>query len=118
VQLGLGLPNNSLYGLSADLLLDWARLGDDAGVGVLATVDRPNYDLWDPLCTLAAVAAVTSRARLATYILVLPPRNEVLIAKQSAVIDVLSRGRLELEVSRSAHGRMTTKCSARRRRIE
>jgi alkanesulfonate monooxygenase SsuD/methylene tetrahydromethanopterin reductase-like flavin-dependent oxidoreductase (luciferase family) len=99
VQLGLGLPNNSPYGLSADLLLEWARMGDDAGFGVLATVDRPNYDLWDPLCTLAAVAAVTSRARLATYILVLPPRNEVLVAKQAAVIDVLSNGRLELGVA-------------------
>ena len=58
---------------------------------MLATVDRPNYDLWDPLTALAAVAAVTSRARLATCILVLPPRNEVPVAKQAAVIDVLSK---------------------------
>jgi alkanesulfonate monooxygenase SsuD/methylene tetrahydromethanopterin reductase-like flavin-dependent oxidoreductase (luciferase family) len=99
VQLGLGLPNNSPFGLSPDLLFDWARLGDEAGFSVLATVDRPNYDLWDPLTTLAAVAAVTSRARLATSILVLPPRNEVLIAKQAAVIDVLSKGRLDLGVA-------------------
>lgn len=99
MKLGLGLPNNSPFGLSADLLLEWARLGDDAGFEVLATVDRPDYDLWDPLSTLAAVAAVTSRARLATYILVLPPRNEVLVAKQTAAIDVLSKGRLELGVA-------------------
>lgn len=99
MQLGLGLPNNSPFGLSADLLLEWARLGDDAGFEVLSTVDRPDYDLWDPLSTLAAVAAVTSRARLATCILVLPPRNEVLVAKQAAVIDVLSKGRLELGVA-------------------
>ncbi len=58
---------------------------------MLATVDRPNYDLWDPLTALAAVAAVTSRARVATCILVLPPRNEVPVAKQAAVIDVLSK---------------------------
>lgn len=90
-QLGLGLPNNSPVGLRPDLLLDWARLGDDAGFRVLATVDRPNYDLWDPLTALAAVAAVTSRARVATCILVLPPRNEVPVAKQAAVIDVLSK---------------------------
>jgi alkanesulfonate monooxygenase SsuD/methylene tetrahydromethanopterin reductase-like flavin-dependent oxidoreductase (luciferase family) len=99
VQLGLGLPNNSPFGLSPDLLLDWARLGDDAGFSLLATVDRPNYDLWDPLTTLAAVAAVTSRARLVTSILVLPPRNEILVAKQAAVVDVLSKGRLELGVA-------------------
>ena len=99
MRLGLGLPNNSPYGLAPGRLLDWARVADDAGFETLATVDRPNYDLWDPLTTLAAVAAVTRYARLATYVLVLPPRNEVLVAKQAAVIDVLSEGRLELGVA-------------------
>jgi alkanesulfonate monooxygenase SsuD/methylene tetrahydromethanopterin reductase-like flavin-dependent oxidoreductase (luciferase family) len=62
-------------------------------------VDRPNYDMWDPLASLAAAAAVTQRIRLATTTLPLPNRNEVLVAKQAAVIDRLSGGRLTLGVS-------------------
>src|SRR6188472_1609139 len=78
------------------LMLAWARLAEDAGFHVLGTIDKPNYDSWDPLATLAGVAAVTERIRLATTILQLPPRNEVLVAKQAAVIDQLSGGRLDL----------------------
>jgi alkanesulfonate monooxygenase SsuD/methylene tetrahydromethanopterin reductase-like flavin-dependent oxidoreductase (luciferase family) len=80
------------------LMLDWARLADDAGFHLLATVDKPNYDSWDPLVTLAAAAAVTERVRLATTLIQLPPRNEVVVAKQAAVIDVLSGGRLDLGI--------------------
>jgi len=39
---------------------------------------------------------VTERVRLATTVLVLPSRNEVTVAKQAAVIDRLSGGRLDL----------------------
>jgi alkanesulfonate monooxygenase SsuD/methylene tetrahydromethanopterin reductase-like flavin-dependent oxidoreductase (luciferase family) len=55
--------------------------------------------MWDPLVSLAAAAAVTQRIRLATTTLPLPNRNEVLVAKQAAVIDRLSDGRLTLGVS-------------------
>src|SRR3954449_12372512 len=96
MKLGLGLPNTMAHETDRKLMLDWARLADDAGFDVLGTIDKPNYDSWDPLATLAGVATVTERARLATTILQLPPRNEVLVAKQAAVIDQLSGGRLVL----------------------
>jgi alkanesulfonate monooxygenase SsuD/methylene tetrahydromethanopterin reductase-like flavin-dependent oxidoreductase (luciferase family) len=99
VKLGLGLPNTLAFEVDRKLLLEWARLADDAGFELLATIDKPNYDSWDPLTTLAGVAAVTERARLATTILVLPPRKEVLVAKQAAVVDRLSGGRLTLGVA-------------------
>jgi alkanesulfonate monooxygenase SsuD/methylene tetrahydromethanopterin reductase-like flavin-dependent oxidoreductase (luciferase family) len=44
---------------------------------------------WDPLVTLAAVAVVTRRIRLLTAALVLPPRDEAVVAKQAAVNNVL-----------------------------
>jgi alkanesulfonate monooxygenase SsuD/methylene tetrahydromethanopterin reductase-like flavin-dependent oxidoreductase (luciferase family) len=96
MKLGIGLPNTMAHETDRRLMLDWARLAEDAGFHVLGTIDKPNYDSWDPLATLAGVAAVTERIRLATAILQLPPRNEVLVAKQSAVIDQLSGGRLDL----------------------
>jgi probable F420-dependent oxidoreductase len=55
---------------------------------------EPDYPMLDPLVALAAVAARTSRVRLATGIVILPQRNPVVLAKQLASLDVLSAGRL------------------------
>ena len=96
MKLGVGLPNALPHEMDRQLMLDWARLADESGFHVLGTIDKPNYDSWDPLVTLAGVAGVTERIRLATSILQLPPRNEVLVAKQAAVVDQLSGGRLDL----------------------
>jgi alkanesulfonate monooxygenase SsuD/methylene tetrahydromethanopterin reductase-like flavin-dependent oxidoreductase (luciferase family) len=99
MKLGIGLPNTMAHDTDRALMLDWARLAEDAGFDLLATIDKPNYDAWDPLVTLAGVAGVTERIGLATTILQLPPRNEVLVAKQAAVVDQLSAGRLVLGVA-------------------
>jgi alkanesulfonate monooxygenase SsuD/methylene tetrahydromethanopterin reductase-like flavin-dependent oxidoreductase (luciferase family) len=96
MKLGIGLPNTLAHEIDRKLMLEWARLADEAGFDVLGTIDKPNFDSWDPLVTLAGVALVTERARLATTILLLPPRNEVLVAKQAGVVDQLSGGRLVL----------------------
>ncbi|CDR18210.1 LLM class F420-dependent oxidoreductase [Streptomyces iranensis] len=50
----------------------------------------------DPLDTLAYVAAATQRLKLGTGVLLLPYRHPVVLAKQLATIDVLSRGRMRL----------------------
>jgi alkanesulfonate monooxygenase SsuD/methylene tetrahydromethanopterin reductase-like flavin-dependent oxidoreductase (luciferase family) len=102
MRLGIGLPNTLVPEVDRTLLLSWARLADDAGFDVLGTIDKPNYDSWDSLATLAGVAGVTERIRLATSILLLPSRNEVVVAKQAAVIDRLSGGRMVLGVAQGA----------------
>ena len=84
MKLGIGLPNTLGYELDRRLFLEWARLADEAGFYVAGTIDKPNFDSWDPLVSLAAAATVTERILLATTILNLPNRNEVLIAKQAA----------------------------------
>jgi probable F420-dependent oxidoreductase len=47
----------------------------------------------DPLVSLAYAAALTSRIRLGTGIVILPQRHPVYVAKEFATLDVLSRGR-------------------------
>lgn len=96
MKLGIGLPHTMPWGLDRAMLLDWARRADEAGFHSLGTLDRPNYDSWESLTTLAGVATVTERIRLATVILQISNRNETLVAKQAAVIDRLSDGRLDL----------------------
>jgi alkanesulfonate monooxygenase SsuD/methylene tetrahydromethanopterin reductase-like flavin-dependent oxidoreductase (luciferase family) len=99
MRVGMWMPNAMPFGLERGFFLDWVRLADQAGFDTLSTLDRPNYDMWDPLVSLAAAGAVTERIRLATTTLPLPNRNEVLVAKQAAVIDRVSGGRLTLGVS-------------------
>jgi probable F420-dependent oxidoreductase len=48
----------------------------------------------DPLATLAHLAAVTTKVRLGTGIIILPQRNPVVLAKELTTVDVLSGGRL------------------------
>lgn len=45
---------------------------------------------------LAALAAQTSRIRLATWVTQIPLRNPALLARQALTVDHISRGRLEL----------------------
>ena len=83
---GDGLADGSLWSAVAtmeELGYDSIWLSDTAGLGGLA-----------PLPALAAIAARTERLKLGTSVLVLPPRNPVLLARELATIDVLSGGRL------------------------
>jgi alkanesulfonate monooxygenase SsuD/methylene tetrahydromethanopterin reductase-like flavin-dependent oxidoreductase (luciferase family) len=99
MRVGVWMPTAMPFELERSFFLDWVRLADQAGFDTLSSLDRPNYDMWDPLTSLAAAPAVTQCIRRATTTLPLPNRNEVLIAKQAAVIDRLSEGRLTLGVS-------------------
>jgi probable F420-dependent oxidoreductase len=99
-----------LYGLHKgenavpEALTQRARAAEDAGfesiwIGdhIALPPDAPD-DAHDPrleaIVTLAHLAAVTRRVRLALGVIVLPQRQPVLLAKQLTSIDVLSEGRL------------------------
>ena len=63
----------------------------EAGV---RTGERPSW--YEPMITLAYAAAETRRIRLGTGIIILPYRDPVILAKQAATLDRLSRGRFLL----------------------
>ena len=103
-----------LYGLhkgssvDPDVLARRARRAEDAGFESLwigdhvalpvDAPDPPDEPRLELVVTLAHLAAVTSRVRLATGVAVLPGRHPVLLAKQLTSIDVLSKGRLTVGI--------------------
>jgi probable F420-dependent oxidoreductase len=58
----------------------------------------PTMPILEALVTLGYLAAVTSRVRLGTEVLVLPQRHPTLVAKQVSTLDTLAGGRVRLGV--------------------
>ena len=98
MNVGVGVPN-TLRGADDRLLLEWARQADAGPFSSLGVFDRMVYDSYEPLTTLAAVAAVTERIRLATMIVISPLRNTAVLAKTALTIDGLSNGRFTLGIA-------------------
>ncbi len=59
---------------------------------------REDSAIPDPLAWLSYLASATSSLKLATGVLILPQRNPVVLAKETATIDHLSGGRLLLGI--------------------
>jgi alkanesulfonate monooxygenase SsuD/methylene tetrahydromethanopterin reductase-like flavin-dependent oxidoreductase (luciferase family) len=95
MQIGIGLPS-TLPGAQGQLILEWASRADEGPFSSLGVLDRLVYDSYDPLITLATVAGITQRVKLATTIIIGPIHNNSLLAKTAASLDALSCGRLVL----------------------
>jgi probable F420-dependent oxidoreductase len=104
-----GLHSVNLYTCSyPETAAQLARAAEAAGFESLWVADHvvlpdpplperpmsPTMRLLDPVVMLTFYAALTTRIRLATGVIVLPQRQPLVLAKQLASLDVLSNGRL------------------------
>src|SRR6266496_995476 len=126
-QFGLLLPSRETL-LWADedpgLLIDAARLAEQAGYDSVWVGDsllaRPRFE---PLTLLAAVAAVTSRVRLGTAVLLPLLRHPLNLAYTLASLDRIAGGRLVLGVGPGAdipgtHAELAALGVASKRRVD
>jgi probable F420-dependent oxidoreductase len=105
MQLGFAIPDTGSWA-TPDNQVTIARLAEERGyhsVWVLQRLLNP-LDLGtetyrntpDPMVTLAYLAAVTERVRLGVAVVNLPFYSPALLAQQTATLDRVSRGRLDL----------------------
>ncbi|MCF7553698.1 LLM class flavin-dependent oxidoreductase [Pseudonocardia sp. WMMC193] len=81
-----------------------ARIADETGLDVIALGEhhRSDFAVSAPEVVLGAIAAATSRIRLATAVTVLSSQDPVRVFEQFSTLDQLSGGRAELVVGRGA----------------
>src|SRR5208337_813209 len=104
MEFGACVPH---YGvpMSKKAITDFCKLAEELNFDSIWTTDHiavnkqfsnPYGSICESLITLGYVAAKTERVKLGTSIIVLPMRNPILFAKQTATLDQLSDGRLIL----------------------
>ena len=107
LRFGVALPNFTTASSTPEIgeIIAYARRAEELGLHsawvwdhVLLGSRRP-FPVLDSLSTLAALSVRTERLRLGTGVLVLPLRNPTVLAKVTASIDQMSRGRLTLGVA-------------------
>lgn len=97
MQVGLSIPS-TVAGCDRDTLCEWIRRIDAGPFSRLATGERIASPFLDLMGVLSAAAVLTERVPIQALISLAPLHEPVLLAKQAATVDVLSRGRFTLGV--------------------
>src|SRR5919108_3027004 len=95
MEYGITLPRTGVADQPSPLkyLMRFAREAEQMGYAYGVVGDRLEAGI-DPFSVLTAVAEASGRMRLATSVLILPPRGILVAAKQYASLDVLTGGRV------------------------
>jgi alkanesulfonate monooxygenase SsuD/methylene tetrahydromethanopterin reductase-like flavin-dependent oxidoreductase (luciferase family) len=121
MRIGLALPHYD-YSVSGEhpltfaTLLEWARRAHELGFDSLWMSDHLFLDLakyngpdtrefaYDPIVTLAAIAAVVPEVRIGTLVALEALRNPGVLANAFATIDRISGGRLDIGLGAGWYG--------------
>ena len=111
MQFSFRIPNADYLGFPAtpDAIVTSAQRAESLGYDALllndhlivngaADVVTSWGNVYEPLTTMAFLAAQTDRIKLATSVLILPHRNPILTAKTVATLDQFSSGRIILGI--------------------
>src|SRR6516162_1122469 len=114
MKLGVALPLTDIGGEPA-VVRDFAQAAEDLGYDFLAATDhvlgvnaasRPDWGqrntsadyFHDPFVLFGFLSALTRTIEFSTEVLILAQRQTVLVAKQTACLDILSGGRFRLGI--------------------
>lgn len=106
MRFGLVLPTYP-SGATVEGVAQAARAAERLGFASAWTTDHvilpsegagPYREIFEPLLTLAYLAALTERITLGVSVLVVPQRSGIVVAKELATLDHLCRGRLVVGV--------------------
>lgn len=114
MNIGVVFPQTEI-GSDPTALRDYVQAAEDLGYTHLLAYDHvlgadtSFYDGWvgsytsndmfhEPFTLFSYMAAITKHLEFVTGILILPQRQTALVAKQTAAVDVLTRGRMRLGV--------------------
>ena len=114
MQYGVVFPQTE-FGNDPQAIKDYAQTAEELGYDYLLVYDHVlgahpdrepkltgpytnEHPFHEPMVLFGYLAGITSRLELVTGILILPQRQTVLVAKQTAEVDVLSGGRLRLGI--------------------
>jgi probable F420-dependent oxidoreductase len=117
MKIGLNvMASEALYGGDVGKVLEMIALADAKGVDYVSISDHLGFNKsahaerrvtrkfpfvleqpwFEPISFLSAVAATTQRVRLSTFVLIASLRPTLLLAKQLATLDVISKGRVSI----------------------
>jgi len=94
VKIGFGLGTTAAGAVDGEGFWTIVDTCESLGWDSLWFSERVSGPTFGPLASMAAAAGRTRRLKLGPSVLVVPGRNPVLLAKELATIDVLSKGRL------------------------
>ncbi len=94
VRIGIGPGIGASAGMGADGFWSMLDACESIGWDSVWFSERVAADVLDPLAAMGAAIGRTKRLKFGTSVLVLPGRNPVLLAKELATLDVLSKGRI------------------------